>query len=65
MVGSKRSAKRNWLRGRGPYSYRGEIKTSLKVNKNYLNRKVRRAKNLGSGGDYKKLAKERAFDLLS
>lgn len=35
--------KRNcWSRGNGPYSYGGELKHGLSLNRRYLNRKVRR-----------------------
>lgn len=65
MVGSKRSAKRSWRRGRGPYSLKREIKFSLKKNKKYLNRKTRRHPDLPNGNAYKKLAKNRAWEYVT
>ena len=65
MTGSKRSEKRNWQRGRGPYSFRSEVKASLRINKKYLNRKVRRANNIANFSGYKRLAGERAYDLVT
>lgn len=65
MKGSKRSARRNWCRGRGVNSLRGEIKYSLRKNKKYLNRKVRHCKDLSSGSAYKKLAKDKAYEYVT
>lgn len=51
--------KRNcWMRGKGPYSYRGELKRGLSLNKRYLNRKVRHStvKAL-KGNDYRKICR--------
>ncbi len=65
MTGSKRSEKRNWLRGRGPNSLRAESKYSLKRHKKYLNRKVRRERELTNGCAYKKLAGDKAWDYVT
>lgn len=65
MLGSKRSVRRSWYRGRGANSLRGEIKYSLKRNKKYLNRKVRHYQDLPSGSAYKKLAKNRAYEYVT
>ena len=65
VTGSKREAKRSWLRGRGPTSMRAEIKFSLKMNKKYLNRKVRRTSDAMNGNAYKKLAKDRAWQYVT
>ena len=65
MNGSKRSARKNWYRGRGPNSMRGEVKYSLKRNKKYLNRKARREPDLPNGSAYKKLAKNKAWEYVT
>lgn len=51
--------KRNcWLRGKGPDSYRGELKRGISLNKKYLNRKVRHSADLSlKGRSYRKLCK--------
>ena len=42
--------KRNcWSRGNGAYSFRGELKHGIRLNKKRLNRKVRRASRLPKG----------------
>lgn len=65
MNGSKRSEAKNWHRGRGANSMRGEIKYSLKRNKRYLNRKTRRHPDLPNGCAYKKLAKNKAWEYVT
>lgn len=51
--------KRNsWRRGNGAYSFRGELKHGIALNKKYLNRKVRRRhKTALRGGSYKKICR--------
>ena len=51
--------KRNcWSRGNGPYSYRGELKHGLSLNRIYLNRKVRRyTGDALKGNQYRKICK--------
>lgn len=51
--------KRNcWSRGNGPYSYRGELKQGLSLNRRYLNRKVRRhTGDALKGNQYRKICK--------
>lgn len=51
--------KRNcWPRGKGPDSYRGELKRGISLNKKYLNRKVRHSADMSlKGGSYRKLCK--------
>lgn len=44
---------------------RAEIKFSLKMNKKYLNRKVRRTSDVMNGNAYKKLAKDRAWQYVT
>lgn len=65
MIGSKRWTKHSWRRGRGPYSLRGELKFSIKKNKRYFNRQVRRyTKDLPKGKAYRKLAGEKVWDYV-
>lgn len=58
--------KRNcWTRGNGPYSYRGELKQGLSLNRRYLNRKVRySAGDALKGNDYKKNMENSLYDRL-
>ena len=65
MRGSKREAKRSWRRGRGPNSLREEKRRSIKKNKRLLNRKVRRSKDALKNSSYKKLGKEKAWELVT
>ena len=65
MIGSKRWAKQSWRRGRGPGSLRGELKFSIKKNKRYFNRRVRRCTtDLPNGNTYRKLAGEKVWDYV-
>ena len=65
MIGSKRWAKQSWRRGRGAYSLRGELKLSIKKNKRYFNRQVRRCTtDLPNGNTYRKLAGEKVWDYV-
>lgn len=65
MIGSKRWTKHSWRRGRGPYSLRGELKFSIKKNKRYFNRQVRRyTKDLPNRKAYRKLAGEKVWDYV-
>ena len=43
MPGAAREKRNCWRRGNGSYSYRGELKRGIALNKKYLNRKVRRS----------------------
>lgn len=51
--------KRNsWRRGNGAYSFRGELKHGIVLNKKYLNRKVRRGHKMAlKGGGYKRICR--------
>lgn len=40
--GTAREKRNCWSRGNGQYSYRGELKHGLSLNRRYLSRKVRR-----------------------
>ena len=54
-AGEKRNC---WSRGKGAYSYRGELKRGLSLNKKLLNRKVRRNSDvIFKGNDYRKICK--------
>lgn len=54
-AGEKRNC---WSRGNGAYSYRGELKTSLSLNKKLLNRKARRNSDIiFKGNAYRKICK--------
>ena len=65
MIGSKRWTKQSWRRGRGPYSLRGELKFSIKKNKRYFNRRVRRCTtDLPNGNTYRKLAGEKVWNYV-
>ena len=65
MIGSKRWAKQSLRRGRGPCSLRGELKFSIKKNKRYFNRRVRRCTtDLPNGNTYRKLAGEKVWDYV-
>lgn len=49
----------------GPYSLREELKFSIKKNKRYSNRRVRRyTKDLSNGKAYRKLAGEKVWDYV-
>lgn len=41
MPGTARLKRNSWIRGRGPNSFRGELKGGIALNKKYLSRKVR------------------------
>jgi len=51
--------KRNcWSRGNGSYSFRGELKHGISLNKKYLNRKVRHSSREAlKGGSYRRICK--------
>lgn len=53
------AVKRNcWIRGKGAYSFRGELRRGISMNKRILNRKVRHSHNVSfRGGDYKKICR--------
>ena len=40
MPGAAREKRNCWRRGNGSYSFRGELKRGIALNKKYLNRKV-------------------------
>lgn len=41
MPGNAHEKRNCWSRGNGPYSFRGELRHGISLNKKYLNRKVR------------------------
>lgn len=53
------AVKRNcWTRGKGAYSFRGELRRGISMNKRILNRKVQHSHNVSfRGGDYKKICR--------
>lgn len=56
--GTVREKRNCWSRGNGAYSYRGELKRGLSLNKKLLNRKVRRkADAVLKGSDYRKICR--------
>lgn len=58
MPGAAREKRNCWRRGNGSYSYRGELKRGIALNKKYLNRKVRRsADTVPRGKGYRKICR--------
>lgn len=51
--------KRNcWIRGNGSYSFRGELRHGISLNKKYLNRKVRYSgKEALKRGNYRRIVR--------
>ena len=58
MSGAAREKRNCWMRGNGSYSYRGELKRGIGLNKRYLNRKVRRSADIvPRGKGYRKICR--------
>lgn len=58
MPGTARVKRNCWRRGNGSYSYRGELKRGIALNKKYLNRKVRRIEDIvPRGKGYRKICR--------
>ena len=58
MSGTVREKRNCWRRGNGSYSYRGELKRGISLNKKYLNRKVRHSADLVfKGHGYRKICR--------
>ncbi|WP_455437659.1 hypothetical protein [Hungatella hathewayi] len=56
--GTAREKRNCWIRGNGAYSYRGELKRGLSLNKKRLNRKVRRKADAAlKGNAYRKICR--------
>lgn len=55
--GNAHTKRNSWVRGNGPYSYRGELRHGISMRKKELNRKVRRSKVDMQNADYKKIVK--------
>lgn len=56
--GAAREKRNCWMRGNGVYSYRGELKRGLSLNKKWLNRKVRcKADAALKGNTYRKICR--------
>ena len=43
MPGTAREKRNCWMRGNGAYSFRGELRRGIALNKKHLSRKVRRS----------------------
>ena len=60
MPGTAREKRNCWRRGRGSYSFRGELRRGIALNKKYLCRKVRRSTDVGfapKGNGYRKICR--------
>lgn len=58
MPGNAHEKRNCWSRGNGSYSFRGELKHGISLNKKYLNRKVRRrGKEALKHGDYRRICR--------
>lgn len=56
--GTAREKRNCWKRGNGAYSYRGELKRSLSLNRKRLNRMVRhKAETVFRGNGYRKICR--------
>ena len=58
MPGAAREKRNSWSRGNGSYSYRGELKHGISLNKKYLRRKVRHSTDIIlKGNGYRKICR--------
>ena len=60
MPGTAREKRNCWRRGRGSYSFRGELRRGIALNKKYLGRKVCRSTDVGfapKGNGYRKICR--------
>ena len=58
MPGTAREKRNSWSRGNGSYSYRGELKHGISLNKKYLRRKVRHSTDIIlKGNGYRKICR--------
>lgn len=58
MPGTAREKRNCWMRGNGSYSFRGELKRGIALNKKYLNRKVRHgADTIPKGNGYRRICR--------
>lgn len=60
MLGTAGVKRNCWFRGNGSYSYRGELKRGISLNRKYLNRKVRRSADVelpSKGNGYRKICR--------
>ena len=58
MPGAAREKRNSWSRGNGSYSYRGELKHGISLNKKYLRRKVRHSADIiPKGNGYRKICR--------
>lgn len=60
MSGAAREKRNCWMRGNGSYSYRGELRRGISLNKKYLGRKVRRSTDVEfthKGNGYRKICR--------
>ena len=58
MPGTAREKRNGWRRGNGSYSYRGELKRGISLNKKYLRRKVRHSADvILKGNGYRKICR--------
>lgn len=58
MPGTARVKRNCWRRGNGSYSYRGELKRGVALNKKYLGRKVRHSTDIiPKGNGYRKICR--------
>lgn len=56
--GTAKVKRNSWSRGRGSYSYRGELRHGIRLNKRRLNRSVRHNGGIAlNHGDYKKITR--------
>ncbi len=58
MPGAAREKRNCWMRGNGSYSFRGDLKRGIALNKKYLNRKVRHSAGiLTKGNGYRRICR--------
>lgn len=58
MPGTAREKRNCWSLGNGSYSYRGELKRGISLNKKYLRRKVRHSADvILKGNGYRKICR--------
>ena len=66
MPGTAREKRNCWSRGRGSYSFRGELRRGIALNKKHLGRKVRRNTDVEfapKGNGYRKIC--RTVDMVN
>ena len=60
MPGAAREKRNCWMRGNGAYSFRGELRRGIALNKKHLSRKVRHSADVEfapKGNGYRKICR--------